>query len=237
MRKIALLLPLVAFAILLSACASRTPAPCLRLRSSAVRRSHESPVRFSLCHQPQWSPAFLDNEETVSFRRAEGDFISPNRARAVVRVITPGMVAEIQVISTAEGYWETNLLSGKWQALPPEMGFNPAVLFDPQIGFQPILETDLDNLKLLGSQELDRLPGKRLYHLSGDLDGKRLYELSYGMIGPESVSVQVWVTPESFEIERILIGEAPVEVEATLWQIDFSKFEQADRDHPPETKE
>jgi lipoprotein LprG len=219
----------------LSACSHSTPVllpPAEIVMRAAQRTRALSSFHFLI--NRSGAPAYLDNEETISFRRADGDFLSAGSTHATVRVITPGMVAEIQIISTPDGYWETNLLTGEWQSLPPDQGFNPAVLFDPQIGFQPIIESDLADLKWSGSDELDTLPGKDLYHLSGSLDGKRLYEMSYGMIGPKKVSVELWVAPESFEIIRILITEPPEEAEeATLWQIDFSEFNQIIEITPP----
>ena len=180
------------------------------------------------------APAFLDPAETIAFRRAEGDYAAPDRARAKVRVIAPGLVAEVQIVSMGENYWETNLLTGEWQALPPNMGFNPAVLFDPKIGLQPILETDLSALELTGVEELSELPGKKLYSVKGELKGERLYEMSYGMIGPEQVSGHLWIAPDTFDLQRIVITTPPKSgKEKTVWQVDFWSFDKKAAIQPP----
>lgn len=183
-------------------------------------------------------PAFIDANHTLAFRRAEGDFQSPDRASATVRVIGPGVVAEVDIISVAENQWETNMLSGEWQALPPNWGFNPASLFDQDIGIQSILESDLRELRLCGYEELEEFPGSLLYVLEGSLDGERLYRLSYGMIGPEKLEISLYIAPETFELNRLNIIHYQLEAEEdTLWQIDFWDFDQPLNIVPPSVGE
>ena len=173
------------------------------------------------------APAFIDTDSYLAFRRAEGDFQSPDRARATVRVIGPGVVAEVDSVSIAESQWETNALSGEWQKLPPNWGFNPASLFDQSIGIQSILESDLQDLELRGFEELDVLPGKLLYALTGRLAGERLHRLSYGMIGPEDLEIVLWIAPQSFELHRMTIVHQQLgQSEETFWTLDFWDFNQ-----------
>ena len=223
----------------LTGCTKPTP---IRLPSQEIITRTASRMKgldgFHFLIQREGAPAYLDYAGTIAFRRAEGDFVSPDQAQATVRVITPGLVAEIRIIALAENYWETNLLTGEWQALPPNMGFNPAVLFDPVIGFQSILESDLFNLTLQPDEELEEAPGKTFYVLAGDLKGERLYEMSYGMIGPDQLTVKMWVDPGTFDLYRTLITDPPAGAgESTLWQVDFWDFGKVADIRPPEVKE
>jgi lipoprotein LprG len=173
------------------------------------------------------APAFLDVDRLLAFRRAEGNFVAPDRAQATIRVIGPGLVAEIEIISIGEIQWETNLLSGAWQELPPNWGFNPAVLFDPHQGIKPILEMDLSDIELLGLERLEEMPGRKFYALRGKVAGERLYQLSFGMIGPEVMSVQLWIDPETFDLHRmVVVDPQPGEAEPTTWRLDFWDFDQ-----------
>jgi hypothetical protein len=211
---------------LLSACgepaAPELPAEEIIQRSTA--RMKELPG-FHFVIDRSGAPAYLDYTETLSFARAEGDFVAPDRARAEIRIIAPGIVAEIRIVGIGEEYWETNLISGEWSALPPGAGFNPAVLFDPQIGFQPVLESDLTDLALVGIEELEELPGQPLYALTARLRGERIYAMSYEMIGPETMDVKLWIAPQTFELYRAIITE-PTDDPAnpTIWQLDFWDF-------------
>jgi len=186
------------------------------------------------------APAYLNAEKTLAFTRAEGDFYAPDQASATIRIILPGLVAEVNMIALGDEYWESGLLSTQWEKLPPGMGFNPATLFDPQSGFQEILSEDLHDLSYAGPQELAELPGELFYTLSGRLEGERLYALSYGLMGPQSMEVNLWIAPETFEVYRVQIDEPlpsgesdPSGESVTHWRVDFWDFNQVESIAPP----
>jgi hypothetical protein len=180
------------------------------------------------------APAFLDSAGSLVFRRAEGDFSGPDRATAKIRVIGPGIVTEVQIVSIGVTQWETHFLTGEWVELPPNWGFNPATLFDAQIGIQPILERELQDLALRGIEELPNLPGERFYALTGRLTGEGLYALSYGMIGPKEMDIELWVAPETFELHQLRIThEAADADEPTIWLVEFWDFDGDFDIHPP----
>jgi hypothetical protein len=224
--------------LLFSLVACRTPTPEPLPASTIVENCVERMQALSGFHfliERSGSPAFIDANRSLAFRRAEGDFQPPDRASATVRVVGPGIVAEVGIISVAENQWETNVLSGEWQALPPNWGFNPASLFDREIGIQSILMSDLRNLRFLGHEELEEYPGKLLYALEGSLDGERMYRLSYGMIGPGKLEISLNIAPETFELYRLNIVDHRSDAEEdTLWQLDFWNFDQSIDIVPPE---
>ena len=213
--------------LLLAACGSAGPE--ILPPEEIVARSTTCMKEMSSFHfviDRSGAPAYLDMDETLSFARAEGDFVAPDQARAEIRIIAPGLVAEIRIMALGDDYWETNLLSGEWQSLPAGMGFNPAILFDPQVGLQPVLDRDLTNLALRGIEELPELPGTPLYALTGRLDGERIHQMSYAMIGPETMDVQLWIAPETFELYRVVITEPSADpADPTIWQLDFWDFD------------
>lgn len=179
-------------------------------------------------------PAYLDPNETISFRKAEGFYVAPDKAIAEVRVIAPGFVTDVNVISIEDIQWETNLLTNEWTQLPPNWGFNPAVLFDPEIGIQSILVADLQSLTLSGSEKLENGTDEILYVIEGKLAGDRIYQMSYELIGPEEMDVKLWIAPDTFELHRALITDpnGPSE-EATVWQVDFKEFGRTVDIEPP----
>ena len=173
-------------------------------------------------------PVFLDYNETISFRRAEGQFNSPNQVRSTVRIIAPGLVTEVQIISTGESQWETNILSGQWMVSDPIYSFNTSRIFDPKTGIPAILANDLTDLTLLGTEELPEIPGKELYALEASLQGDYAYEMTYGMIDNDPLKVRMWIAPGSFELYRIILTDPadPGDEKDTVWQIDFWSFDQ-----------
>jgi len=179
--------------------------------------------------------AFLDYNQTISFRRAEGDYVLPDRVTAEVRVIAPGIIAEVSIISIGGTQWETNYLTGEWQVVPPEYAFQPQILLNPDTGIQAVLERDLTSLVYEGIDEIEEMPGFMLYKLHGTLEGDGAYLATYGMIDRDPLDVQLWIAPHTFELHRVIVIDPadPGEDEDTTWQIDFWDFDKTVVIQPP----
>jgi len=147
----------------------------------------------------------------------------------------------VDVITIAETQWQTNLVTGEWEELPPNWGFNPAVLFDDEVGLQAVLTSDLSNLEQLPPANLveSEGPDQLLYTVTADVAGDRLYEMSGFLIGPREVSVQLWIAPETFELIRAVVTEPEPdsEEEFSIWQIDFSNYGELVEIEPPPVAE
>jgi hypothetical protein len=225
------------FLILLlgASCAKPTPTPLppgeIIVQATARMKSLSS---FHFIIERTGAPAYIDTNNTLALGRAEGDFSSPDKAKGQVRIVATGIVVSFKFTSLGDRYWQTNPLSRKWEEYPTGTFFNPAELFDSEIGLQPILETDLYDLVLEGNKELEEMPGKLLYSITGQLQGARLYQLSWGMIGPDAMGAHLWVDPATFDLHRIELVEAAAEGgEPTLWKFDFLDFNKPVDIQPP----
>jgi lipoprotein LprG len=204
------------------------------VHQSAGRMKQTSGFHFAI--ERSGAPAFLDPRGTISFRRAVGAYVAPDRAIATVRVIGPGIITDVDVVSVAEIQWQTNVVTGEWEELPPNWGFYPAVLFDNEVGLQAVMETDLSNVQLAEPENLaeDEGPDLLLYSVTADVAGERLYEMSGFLIGPHPVTVKFWIKPETFELIRIMVTEPePGAEEPSIWQVDFADYEQLVEIEPP----
>ena len=231
-RKIlCLLLPL-----LLSACAAQQVpgiSAAEALRQSAERMETLQGFQFSISRSG--APAFLDSEGMLSLSKMEGNFVAPDKVQATVRVITPGLVIAIDVISIGATQWQTNPITGQWEQLPPDWGFNPSSLLEAKAGLPAILIADLTDLSLSADAELEEMPGKKLLLISGRLDGKNLYELSNWLIGPDVMQAQIWVDPQTLDLQRALLSEHAGDPQnERTWQIDFWNFNQLIDILPPD---
>lgn len=180
-------------------------------------------------------PAFIDDSETISFRTAEGNYVVPDKVTAKVKVITPLIVTEVDIISIGDQQWETNVLTGLWQKVPVEYALQPQELLNPNTGLQALLEEDLYDLTLVGLVELEEMPGKSLQLIQGLLSGQGAYDLTYGMIDNEVLSVQLWIDPDTYDIHRVVVVDPMNEgdEEDTVWQIDFWDFDTVIEINPP----
>ncbi len=172
-------------------------------------------------------PVFLDYENKISFRRAQGQFVSPDRVAVTARVISPGMVTEVQIISIGGIEWETNYLTGAWQLSDPRYSFNPSRLFDSQNGIPAILAKDLVDPVSTGEQELPEIPGKKLVVVQAQMNGEPAYNMTYGLIDKDTLQIKLWVDPDSFDLYRIRMVDPAnsKDQEDTIWQIDFWDFD------------
>ncbi|VAW32301.1 hypothetical protein MNBD_CHLOROFLEXI01-1052 [hydrothermal vent metagenome] len=206
------------------------------VQRSAERMRDSGGFQFAI--ERDGAPAFLDPQETISFRRAIGAYVAPDRALATVRVIGPGIITDIDVISVAEIQWQTNVVTNVWEELPPNWGFNPAVLFDDEIGIQAVLLADLTEVQLAEPENLaeSEVPDELLYSVTAVADGDNVYQMSGFLIGPEQVTLQLWIMPETFELVRIVLHEPEPNSEdgESIWQVDISHYDELIDIQPPE---
>ncbi|HRQ38184.1 MAG TPA: LppX_LprAFG lipoprotein [Chloroflexota bacterium] len=226
---------LITAVLLLTACRSTElpELPPAEIVQNAADRMNTLPgFRFDISREG--APAYLDPDNILSFRRATGAYVAPDKALATVRVIGPGLITDVNVISIAETQWQTNVATGEWEELPPNWGFNPAVLFDASVGLPTILTNDVSNLQLGEPQNLkgNGGPDQLLYYLTGDVAGERLYTMSGTLIGPQAVTVQMWIAPETFELVRVVVTE-PEPGEPSIWQVDFANYGEVVEIQPP----
>jgi hypothetical protein len=194
------------------------------LARSAKRMSSLSGYEFLINRSGE--PVFVNVEQKIAFRRAEGQFFAPDRVAANVRVIAPGLVSDVKIISIGDVQWETNFLNGKWQLSDPRYSFNPSLMFDVDKGIPKILANDMEDMMLVGREELVEVPGKSLYAISARIHGESAYTITYGMIDNELLQAKIWVDPQLFDVYRILITDPANSTgqEDTIWQIDFWNF-------------
>ncbi len=209
------------------------PTPEEIVQNTAQRMGQLAGFHFAITHSGP--PAYLDPDNIISLVRADGDFAAPDKAQATVLAKLTGFVTKVDVISVASVQWQTNPLTGKWEELPPNWGFNPAVLFDAEIGLPTILSTDVSELTLIGKEKLEDGPDTELYALTGVVAGDRLFQMSGGLIGPAAADAQLWVVPETFELVRVVLTEpaAGAEESPSIWQVDFANYDQTVEIKPP----
>lgn len=191
---------------------------------------------FSFLLDSQGAPAYLDNERNYMFSQMEGDFEMPDRLQAEFRIVTPGLVTNVATICIGDQQWETHWVTGEWMLLPSNLSFNPMLLFNPETGIQSIA-SDLTDLQLVGLEELETMPGVKLYTLTGKLDGKHLYDLSYGMMTEKSMDVKLWVDPQTFDLYRIEMTEDTGADEEKIWVLEFWNINETTKIEPPKIME
>lgn len=202
--------------------------------NTAVRMAETAGFRFRIVQDGAF--VYVDPDGILAFRSAEGVYTAPDKAAASVKIIAPGLITDVEVISIGETQWQTNVLTQAWEELPPNWGFNPTVLFDDEIGLQAILAQDVTDLQFLGTENLAESDGPdgEFLKVSGKVAGERLLEMSGGLIGKQPAEVTLWVQPETFELMRIALTEpVPDAEESSNWVVDFANYDQVVEIEPP----
>ena len=228
-REIFILGLLVLLLSQLTACKSEpTPvatvvAPMEIVLSAAEAMLSVESMHFSV--ERDGALAYIDTEELLAFKRAEGDFELPDRMRAIVRIITPITPIDIGMVALGDDQYATDPITGQWGQLPPEWGqFNLIALFDPETGLQRLLKDGIYDLVSVGIEEIEEQPHHRVI---GRASGERMSAMTLGFIGYGDVELEVWIGTEDFYVRRLRIVEPETDPDdPRAWDLEFSKLGQ-----------
>ena len=161
---------------------------------------------------------FIDGDDLVGFRTADGRYAAPSSADAVVAVDALGLSTEVGAIAIDGEVWITNPLTGDWEPAPEAFTFDPAQLFDPEVGFAALLADGLSNAELV-TPESD---ADQRYHITADVDPVRVAALTGGLVDDVD-NVDLWVDAESGYLTEVSF-DVGIEAGGTSWQLLLSDY-------------
>jgi hypothetical protein len=164
----------------------------------------------------------------IVFDSALGVYEAPDAAKAVLAGQAGDLTVELGTISMGRRTWLTNPLTGAWEELEPGTGFNPAVIFDPEVGWRAILLSLLEP-SYEGAATLD---GQGVWLVSGTIPPERIATLTVGLVAPQSVEVDLFVDPATRLLLRV---EFATEGDDGIsdWVITLSEFDEPVTIEPP----
>jgi lipoprotein LprG len=217
-----LLFTLVLLSLLLTACGTDIPQiPPADVISRASEAMLQAPT-FHFKIDIEGKPVVLNQLTQLSLRSAEGDFSRPDKMGVHLKVLLAVAAAELDMIALGNEQYLTNVLTKQWEPLPPEFGFNPAIMFDPQVGLEQVLKGGLDNAHWIGVEDLN---GKSVFHLQGSINGERLQGMSGGLISKGPIDVDLWIEPDTYLPRKAVIVDKDSDPEKpTTWTMTFSSY-------------
>jgi lipoprotein LprG len=231
-RKRKILVFILVLSACLGACGSEpapaaTPTPALTPLEIAGRAAEVMLVADSLHFtiERDGALAYIDANQLLAFKRAEGDYVLPDRMKTVVRVVTAFTPVDIGMVVLGDDQYATEPVTGAWGRLPTDWGqFNLMVLFEPDTGLQKILRDGVVDLALVGSEEIEQQPH---YHLAGRVDGELMSAATLGFIGHGDVDLEVWIGAQDYHVRRLLITEPETDpTDPTTWELVLSQWGQ-----------
>lgn len=203
------------------------PADVGAVRSAAATAMAQiDTARFSI--ERGGAVVHVDEGDTLGFERAEGRYAAPSSAEALVTVIVAGLTAEIGAIAIDGTTWITNPATGRWEAAPEGLSFDPASLFKPNFGWTALLTDGLQQAELLepAPDADDR------YHLRGVADAGPISTLTSGLVD-ESVPVDLWIDATSGYVVEARF-DAGTGDDVSSWRLTLSDYGAPVEIEPPE---
>ncbi|MBT8247518.1 MAG: LppX_LprAFG lipoprotein [Acidimicrobiia bacterium] len=161
----------------------------------------------------------------VELRSAAGQYAAPESSQALLEAAIGGLTIELATIAIGETSWLTNPLTGAWDEYTGSRAFNPAIIFDPELGWKPLLTTDLTDASY--TVEGDS------YIVTGTAAGARVEVLTAGLVESQPVDIRFEINRDSFHVTRMdfaTSGDAGV----TDWLLELSEFDEPVSINPPE---
>lgn len=224
----------VSFSLLTASCGSETtattlpPEPDAVLEAAADAMGEVKYVRFKI--ERSGAPVYIDNLDTLNFSDAEGQFEGPSSANAVVTLSVGTINAQIGAIAIDGVTWLTNPITGEWENAPDGYDFDPTTLFDPELGWKPLLAQGLSDVEWIGEDSKNSEPR---YHIRAVADENRVALILAGLINKQAVDLDMWIDPETGYVREAELSTV-YEGQTSDWFIEFSEFDEPIRIDPPD---
>jgi lipoprotein LprG len=154
----------------------------------------------------------------LEFVAAEGQYAAPANARAILQVRVGDLSVEMGTIAIGDLVWLTNPLTGGWEEIPEGTGFNIAVIFDPTVGWVPLLTQDLSDISYEGTDG----EGHRIH---GIIAASRVEFLTAGLVAAQAVEADIWIDPDTSHITKVAF-ETTLDGAVSEWTIQMSQFDE-----------
>lgn len=175
-------------------------------------------VRFKI--ERSGAPIYIDPLDTLNFSVAEGQFAAPSSASALVTLAVGNINAQIGAIAIEGVTWLTNPITGAWEDAPDGYEFDPATLFDPELGWRPLLADGLSDVEWIGEESTG---GEARYHIRAQADEERVALILAGLIRKQPVEIDMWIDPETGYVREAELSTV-LEGQTSDWFIDFTEF-------------
>jgi hypothetical protein len=162
----------------------------------------------------------IDEAGTLVFDSAEGRYGTPGAADALVTIDVNDIKIRVGAIAIDGATYLTNPITGRWEPVPDAYEFDPAALFDPEVGWRPLLASGYDDVTLLGTEERS---GTTTYHLIGTAREERVEAITAGLVANQDVLLDLWVDVATGEVREVEFAATSANGES-FWTLTFFDY-------------
>lgn len=187
------------------------------LTAAAETMGSVDTVNFSI--ERGGAPIYIDPLDALEFVSADGRFAAPNAADALLVLAVGDIRAQVGAVAIDGETWLTNPITGDWEPAPEGYSFDPAALFDPNLGWRPLLADDLTDATLIGIEDRD---DRELYHVRALAPEERISLVTAGLVG-QDVTLDLWLDPATgavVEAEFVTTYRG----EESNWRLGFADY-------------
>jgi hypothetical protein len=105
-------------------------------------------------------------------------------------------------------------------------------LFDPQLGWRPLLADGLSDVEWIGVEERN---SESRYHIRAAADEDRVAVILAGLIRKQPVDLDMWIDPVTGFVREAELSTT-YEGQISDWSIEFSEFEEPVEITPPDNE-
>jgi len=216
MRRVMLAVGVISALILLAACGGGGVTPEQLLADSAQAMKDVQTVQWAIEHEGE--PIVLDPTQGLTALSATGSYQAPSSVYAMVKVQAGSIVAQAEVLWTADGaFFKLPPLRPNFGPIELPGTFNPADIFNEEVGIPHVLTEVLTSPTLAGEEDLE---GTATYHLTAQAAGEDLSGLVGGAVAEGTATVDLWINKDSKELVRVIVTEA----DGSTWTVDFFSY-------------
>lgn len=204
--------------------AASTPTPQQLLDEATRNTEALKAFHFTLTHENGETPI----ANGISMRKADGDFVSPDRFKATISGTVGGFTLDAKVINVGDKVW-LQALTPNYQ--PLSSGVSAAQILDPNNGVLKALKA-VRNTHYAGT---DKINGADMTVIGGTIDAGDLTALDSQAQQGKPVNGRVWIGNNDHRVYRLRI-EGPLndqEPGNIARQIDLSQFNENVTIEPP----
>lgn len=174
--------------------------------------------------QQSGAEILIDDAGQLAFQSAEGRFDAPASADALINVEALGFTTEVGAIAIDGTLWFTNPLSGAWTEAPESFTFDPATLFDPEVGFPALLSEAAPSAEFVDDvTDQNSGSGKTRHHVRAMVAAERVSVLTGGLAAEQS-EVDLWIDAVTSRVVEARF-DLPVDDGVSSWQMTIGDYD------------
>lgn len=162
----------------------------------------------------------IDEAGTLVFDFAEGRYGPPGGADALVTIDVSDIKIRVGAIAIDGATYLTNPITGRWETVPDAYQFDPAALFDPDVGWRPLLASGYSDVTLISTEDRE---GIATYHLKGTAQEDRVESITAGLVSNQDVELELWIDIVTGHVREVAFTAISSNGQS-FWTLTFSDY-------------